>query len=69
MQETTDMFHDLGVRVVSGSRFLGEFVGKKSLAADFVSNKVKLWCNCIQQLLDVVIVEPQASFAAFARSL
>jgi len=27
MQETTDMFHDLGVRVVSGSRFLGGFVG------------------------------------------
>jgi len=69
MQEAIDMFHDLGVRVVSGSRFLGGFVGEKSLAADFVSNKVKVRCNCIQQLSDVDIVEPQASFAALARSL
>jgi len=69
MQEATDMFHDLGVRVVSGSRFLGGFVGEKSLAADFVSSKVKVWCNCIQQLSDVATVEPQASFAALAGSL
>jgi len=67
MQEATDMFHDLGVRVVSVSRFLGGFVGEKSLAADFVPNKVKVWCNCIQQLSDVAIVEPQV--AALARSL
>jgi len=39
------------------------------LAADFLSNKVKAWCNCIQQLSDVAIVEPQASFVAMARSL
>jgi len=68
MPEATDMFHDLGVRVVSGSWFLGGFVGEKSLAADFVSNKVKVWYNYIQQLCDVAIVEPQASFAALARS-
>jgi len=37
------MFHDLGVKVVSGSQFLGGFVGEKSLAADFVSNKVMVW--------------------------
>jgi len=69
MQETTDMFHDLGVRVASGPQFLGRFVGEKSLAADFVSNKVKMWCNYIQQLSDVAIIECQASFAALARSL
>ena len=69
LQKANDLFHDLGVRVVTGSRFLGGFVGERSLAADFVSNKVKVWCNCIQQLSDVALVEPQASFAALARSL
>jgi len=68
-QEAIDMFHDLSVKVVSVSRFLGGYVGEKSLAADFVSNKVKVWYNCIQQLSDVTIAEPQASFAALARSL
>jgi len=69
MQEAIDMFHVLGVRVASGSRFLGWFVGEKSLTADFVSNKVKVWCNYIQELSDVNIVKPQALFAALARSL
>jgi len=69
MQKATDMFHDLGVKVVSSSRFLGGFVGERSLAADFVSNNVKAWCNCIQQLSEVAIVQLQASFAAMARSL
>ena len=63
------LFHDLGVSVVTSSWFLGGFVGEQSLAADFVSNKVKVWCDCIQQLSVVAIVEPQASFAALARSL
>jgi len=57
-QEATDMFHDLDVKVVSGSWFLGGFVGEKSLAADFASNKVKVWCNCIEKLSEVAIVEP-----------
>ena len=39
------------------------------MAADFVSEKVKIWCNCIQQLSDVPITEPQAAFAALTRSL
>ena len=60
LQRARDLFHDLGVKVVTGSRFLGGFVGERSLAADFVSEKVKIWCNCIQQLSDVAIIEPQA---------
>ena len=44
-------------------------MGERSLAADFVSNKVRVWCECIQSLSDVAIGEPQASFAALARSL
>ena len=44
-------------------------MGERSLAADFVSNKVRVWCKCIQNLSDVAIGEPQASFAALAWSL
>ena len=69
LERANDLFHDLGVSVVTGSRFLGGFVGEQSLAADFVSNKVGVWCKCIQSLSDVAIDEPQALFAALARSL
>ena len=33
-------------------------MGEQSLAADFVSNKVRVWCKCIQSLSDVAIGEP-----------
>ena len=69
LERASDLFHDLGVSVVTGSRFLGGFVGERSLTVDFVSTKVKVWCECIQSLSDVAIGEPQASFAALARSL
>ena len=37
LQRARDLFHDLGVKVVTGSQFLRGFVGEHSLAADFVS--------------------------------
>ena len=69
LERASDLFRDLGISVVTGSQFLGGFVGERSLAADFVSNKVRVWCECIQSLSDVAISESQASFAALARSL
>ena len=69
LQKANELFCDLGVKVVTGSKFLGGFVGDKSLAAGFVSDKVKAWCHCIQRLSDVATMEPQASFAALTRSL
>ena len=69
LERASDLFCDLGVSVVTGSRFLGGFMGERSFAADFVSDKVRVWCECIQSLSDVAIGEPQASFAALASSL
>ena len=69
LERVSDLFCDLGVSVVTGSRFLAGFVGERSLVADFVSSKVRMWCECIQSLFDVAIGELQASFAALARSL
>ena len=36
LERANDLFHDLGVSVVTGSQFLGGFMGEQSLAADFV---------------------------------
>ena len=44
LERASDLFRDLGVSVVTGSWFLGRFVGEQSLVADFVSNKVRVWC-------------------------
>ena len=69
IQQASELFADLGIKVVTGGRFLGGFIGEKTLAAEFVSSKVQLWCHCIGQLSDVAEKQPQAAHAALARSL
>ena len=63
------MFSDLGIKVVSGSRFLDGFVGKHSMASDYVAQKVKMWVDCVEHLSDVAKVQPRAAHAAVFRSL
>ena len=69
VQRAFALFSDLGIRVVSGGRFLGGFIGESNLAAEFVSSKVQLWSRCIRKLSDVADSQPQAAHAALARSL
>ena len=64
IQRANDLFHDLAVCVVTDLWFLKGFGGDWSSAADFVSNKVELMCNCIQHVSDVAVDEPQTLFAA-----
>ena len=69
VNQATLLFSDLGIRVVSGSRFLGGFVGEHSMADTYVAQKVRTWVDCAQRLSDVAKVQPQAVHAAVSRSL
>ena len=69
LNQAASLSSDLGIKVVSGSRFLGGFVGECSMASDFVAQKVKMWVDCVQRLSDVAKVQPQAAHAAVSRSL
>ena len=39
VNQATSMFSDLGIKVVSGFRFLGGFVGECSMASDYVARE------------------------------
>ena len=69
VNQSTSMFSDLGIKIVSGSRFLGGFVGEHSMASDYVAQKVKMWVDCVKHLSDVAKVQPQAAHTAVSRSL
>ena len=56
VNQATSLFSDLGIRVVSGSRFLGSFVGERSMADTYVAQKVRMWVDCVQRLSDVAKV-------------
>ena len=61
VQHATTLFADFGVKVVSGSRLLGGFVGDHTLMDDFVSKKVLVWLQCVQTLSEVTVHQPQAA--------
>ena len=63
------MFLDLGIKVFSGSSFLGGFVCECSMADAYVAQKVRMWADYVQRLSDVAKVQHQAAHAAVSRSL
>ena len=64
-----ELFSGVGVKVVSGSRFLGGFIGNERDGAGFVTRKVEQWVSHIHQLADAAKSQPQAAFASLLKSL
>ena len=63
------MFSDIGVKVVSGNRFLGGYVGDENGYIEFIEKKVKLWVSCVNSLATAARSQPQAAFASLLKSL
>ncbi len=55
------MFADGGVKVVSGSRFHGGYVGDENGGIEFVEKKIQSWIHCINLLVDAAQFQPQAA--------
>ena len=64
-----EVFGDLGVRVVTGHRFLGGFIGDSGDRQNFVLQKVLQWSGHVRTLAAVASSQPQAAFAALTKSL
>ena len=67
--EAEAIFSNLGVKVVTGNRFLGGFVGYLSDQISYVTSKVQKWVGHIKVLSDVATAQPQLAYAAFTKSL
>ena len=63
------MFHPLGVRVVTGHRFLGGFIGSNDDMLAYVSEKVCKWVSNVRMFADIASTQPQLAYTAFTRSL
>ena len=67
--EARTLFDDLGVKVVSGQRFLGSFIGDQEGTCEYVEQKVQLWVRCVEKLAKAAESQPQAAQAALTKSL
>ena len=62
-------FHNSGIKVVSGYRFHGGFISSKELIKQFIADKLDAWLVCVDNLAWAAEKQPQAAYAAMAKSL
>lgn len=63
--EAETMFSDVGIKVVSGHRFIGE----DDECELYVKQKMEKWVQCVASLSKAAESQPQAAFAALVKSI
>ena len=62
-------FQTLGLKVKTGYRYLGGFVGDQETEANHIASKVRDWAEAVESLSAVANDYPQAAYSAMQRSL
>ena len=62
-------FCGLGIRALTGHRYLGGFLGDVSAEKEWVGKKVEGWNESIATLAGVDIKHPQSAYAGLQKSL
>ena len=62
-------FRGLGIRVVTGHRYLGGFVGDVDAERDWLREKMQGWSESVQVLAMVAHKHPQSAYAGLQKSL
>ena len=67
--EAERMFSDVGIKVVSGLRFLGGYIGEDDECELYVKQKIEKWVHCVASLSKAAESQPQAAFAVLVKSI
>jgi len=67
--EAEHIFKDFGVKIVTGQRFLGGFIGLASDTESWLHEKIISWVSAVEKLSKVAVDEPQAAFVALSKSV
>ena len=59
----------MGIQVVTGSRYLGGFVGERETEGQWVQTKVAGWAESVRTLAGVARKHPQSAYAGLNKSL
>ena len=62
-------FRGMGIRVVTGHRYLGGFLGDVSAEKEWLGKKVEGWTESIATLAGVSLKHPQSAYAGLKKSL
>ena len=67
-KKAQDCFAASGFKVVTGSRYLGGFIGDQAEQREWVAQKASTWAEGILKLSKVVGRYPQAAYAGLQKS-
>ena len=62
-------FRGLGIRVVTGHRYLGGFLGDVSAEREWLGKKIQGWKESVAILAGVSLKHPQSAYAVLQKSL
>ena len=62
-------FRGMGIKVVTGSRYLGGYIGERAAEAAWVQGKVEGWAASVKTLAGVARKHPQSAYAGLQKSL
>ena len=69
-QTAKDMFRDTEIQITTdGKRNLGATIGTDNFRSDYITGKVKEWCDEIQKLSEYSKSQPQAAYSAFCHGV
>ena len=68
-EKAIEWFSELGVKVVTGQRFLGGYVGDRENMEEYVQQQVQKWVHHVEKLTNAAESQPQAAYAALTKSL
>ena len=64
-----EYFRGMGVQVVTGSRYLGGFIGERETEDQWIQAKVEGWAESVLTLDRVACKHPQSAYAGLQKSL
>ena len=64
-----EFFRGMGVKIVTGSWYLGVFVGDKAAEDSWLVEKVQDWAESVKTLVGVTFKHRQSAFAVLQKSL
>ena len=65
----TEYFRGMGIKIVTGSRYLGGFVGQRETEIQWVRTEVEGWAESVKTLAGVDRKHPQSAYAGLQKSL
>ena len=70
LDEAETIFSDLHVKIVTGQRFLGGFIGSsEDIQQSWLASKLNKWTQSVKKLSDAAKLEPHAAFVALSKSI